>query len=263
METCEALAMARDLIVLSETPGFPDGPRARSDAALVIGRWVLGDARVGTAGAQTREPRAMLAASRLAYALRRMPSGIRFARNAAENASDRPAAEQWAIAPWSYPAEFDSLYAALPESAPPGAPDRALVQALTWQESKFDPEARSRSNALGLMQLKLPAAQDAAGWLREPRPDEAKLRDPGANLRYGVAYLTRLMARFDGRPSMALAAYNAGAGRIPVRWRTWIATGGEALAAELVPFPETRDYVKRILSTRHAYQELRPSSALP
>jgi soluble lytic murein transglycosylase-like protein len=60
---------------------------------------------------------------------------------------------------------------------------------------------------------------------------------------------------------VALAAYNAGPGRIPPEWRGWVERGGAALAAELVPLPETRDYVKRILGLDQAYRELRPTSA--
>jgi soluble lytic murein transglycosylase-like protein len=256
----EALALARDLVVIAETPGFVDAERARSDASLLVSRWTAGETLENGERAP-RAPRALLAASRLAYAIGRLPAAIRFARDAAERSLSLPAAVQWSIAPWITPAAFDAVYAALPMVAEPGAPDRALVQALTWQESKFDPNARSRSNALGLMQLKIEAATDAARWLKEGRPTEAKLRDPATNFRYGVIYLERLLARFDGWKSVALAAYNAGPGRIPPAWRTWVAEGGDALAAELVPYPETRDYVKRILALRQAYRELTPSAS--
>jgi soluble lytic murein transglycosylase len=176
------------------------------------------------------------------------------------------------VAPWIYPPGYDSLFARFPESASPpsgGEPssadplERALIQAVVWQESKFDARARSRSDALGLMQLKLPAALDAARWLGESRPTEATLFDPATNLRYGEIYLKRLLARFDRRVSAALAAYNAGAGQIPPAWRAWLERGGEALIVELVPYPETRDYVKRILGVRQAYREIRPYRSAP
>jgi soluble lytic murein transglycosylase len=99
---------------------------------------------------------------------------------------------------------------------------------------------------------------DAARWLGEPAPTESRLHDPALSLRYGATYLRRMIERFGGRVGMGLAAYNAGASRIPRAWPGWIARGGEALAAELVPYPETRDYVKRILGVRQAYRELDP-----
>jgi soluble lytic murein transglycosylase len=205
-----------------------------------------------------RDALALLSASRLAYAAGFLPAGIRYARLAADAAAARPAEDQWGVHPWMYPPAFESLYAAFPESAAADGIERALVRAVTWQESKFDPAARSRSNALGLMQLKLATASDVARWLREAPPTEAKLRDPQTNLRYGVAYLRRLLERCDGKVSAALAAYNAGPGRIGSSWRLLEERGGEALVCELVGYPETRDYVKRIIGARQAYRELRP-----
>ena len=132
---------------------------------------------------------------------------------------------------------------------------------MAWQESKFEPRARSRSNALGLLQLKALTAAEVAGWFHEPAPGESALTDPALSLRYGTAYLGRLLARFGGSPAAALAAYNAGPSRLPPRWREYLAKGGEALLAEMIPYPETRDYVKRILGVRQAYRELDPSVA--
>lgn len=249
---CAGLLLARDLLSLG----------ARDEALLLLSRWTAGDPRVagGARGGERQDPLVLLSASRVAYEAGRLPAGIRQALLAAEAAATSPAGEQWGAVPWAYPPAFDSLYATLPETAAPDSMDRALMQALTWQESKFDPDARSRSNALGLMQLKLPAANDVAAWLHEPAPGEAGLRDPGRNFRYGTAYLRRLLRRFGLVRSAGLAAYNAGPGRIPPRWREFVDRGGEALLTELVPYPETRDYVKKILGTRAAYRELRPTS---
>jgi soluble lytic murein transglycosylase-like protein len=259
--TAAPLALARDLLVLAEIANSPAGPSARDDALAVLSRWNAGDARLGPYPAAGAMPFARLAAARLAFAAGRFSLGIHSARTALQEGAALPAERLWSLAPWSFPVTYDSLIRALPERPAGGAPDRALVLAVIWQESKFEPLARSRSNALGLMQLKLPAALDAARWLKEPTPTEARLHDPAVSLRYGVAYLARMLQRFEGRVSLALAAYNAGAGRIPPGWRTWIERGGDALAAELMPYPETRDYVKRILGVRQAYRELDPASA--
>ena len=245
--------LARDLIAIG----------ARDDALWVLSRWAAGDPRIAGEAAR-HEPTELLAAARLAYAAGLFPSAIRFAIRARESAApDDSSGLEWRLAPWAYPAAFDSLFASLPEAATSVSLDRALVQAQAWQESKFDPNARSRSDALGLLQLKLPAARDAARWLGEPAPTPAALVDPRRNFRYGVAYLRRLLHRFDGDRAAALSAYNAGPSRLPSRWREIVAHGGDALLAELAGSAETRDYVKRILGVRQAYRELSPSAGAP
>jgi soluble lytic murein transglycosylase len=108
-----------------------------------------------------------------------------------------------------------------------------------------------------LTQLKVSTAGDVARWRRERPPDERALFDPALNLRYGADYLEHQIDRFASI-EVALAAYNAGAGRIPERWRDWMEQGGPALFAELIVYPETRDYVRKILGVRQAYRELRP-----
>jgi tetratricopeptide (TPR) repeat protein len=250
---CAGPSFARELLALG----------ARDDAMLVLARWSAGDPRaVGEGSIGPRPWEVLLSASRVAYEAGRIPSGVRFATLALEAASSDPDSIQSSLAPWSDPAGFDSLFATLPESGAPDSLDRAMMQALVWQESRFDSAARSRSNALGLTQLKLGTATDAARWSKEPRPTEESLRDPALNLRYGVAYLRRMLERFDRSRSAALAAYNAGPGAMPARWREFLERGGEALLTELLPYPETRDYVKNILGTRRAYRELRPSSLI-
>jgi soluble lytic murein transglycosylase len=136
-----------------------------------------------------------------------------------------------------------------------------VIQALAWQESKFEATARSRSNALGLLQLKRATAAEIAHALRDPEPSERALLDPALNLQYGTQYLLRLLKRFDGTLGAALAAYNGGPSTVSPRWRRLVAQGGEALLAELASTPETRDYVKRVLGVRQAYRELRPSGS--
>lgn len=178
-----------------------------------------------------------------------------------EIASFADTASGWGAAPWVYPPAFDSLYTALADSLLEPPVDRDVVRAVAWQESKFDPGARSRSDALGLYQLKLSTASDVAKWRREPAPTESTLRDPAVNLRYGVEYLRWLLRQFDGRLVVALAAYNSGPNAVPPRWREWIGRGGEALFCEMIPQAETREYVRRILSTLAAYREIRPRAA--
>ena len=76
-----------------------------------------------------------------------------------------------------------------------------------------------------------------------------------------MEYLRWLLRQFDGRLVVALAAYNSGPNAVPPRWREWIGRGGEALFCEMIPQAETREYVRRILSTLAAYREIRPRAA--
>jgi hypothetical protein len=103
--------------------------------------------------------------------------------------------------------------------------DSAFVSAVIKAESNFDPYARSRKGALGLMQL-MPATAARLGVRR--------CFDPAANVRGGIAYLKQLCARFSNSPELVLAAYNAGEEAVD-------SYGG------VPPYRETVDYVKRIL----------------
>jgi soluble lytic murein transglycosylase len=236
------------------------------DAAWVMDRWAAGDRRL-TALARGAEPAAgdWLAASASAYRGGHTRQAIRFASRAATRAgSGRPGAApeggDWQISPWLYPPSYDSLFAAYPDSAGATPIERSLLRAVTWKESRFDPVARSRSDAIGLLQLKRPAVIDVARWLHETPPSDAELADPAVNLRYGARYLERMIVRFDGDLPLALAAYNAGP-TVAGRWTRLRTMGGDALACEEIDYPETQDYVKTILAVRQAYRELRPAFA--
>ena len=131
--------------------------------------------------------------------------------------------------------------------------DPAWVLAIIRMESAFLPEARSSADARGLMQL-LPATArriaKAAG-VRYAGP--ATLADPESNVLLGAAYLRRLLDRVHGHPALASASYNAG----PHRVGEWLAESGEretVLWVDLIPYAETRQYVKRVLEYRIVYR---------
>jgi soluble lytic murein transglycosylase len=161
---------------------------------------------------------------------------------------------QWALIAWAYPPAFEALVRA--EARDSLGLDPALLWGLVRQESRFDPRARSRSDALGLTQLKVATAGDVAGWLREPPPDAAMLLEPARSLRYGARYLRHLLQRFDGQLPVALAAYNAGPGTIRRDWRGLLAQGGAALFCEFASNADSQDYARRILGFASAYREL-------
>ncbi len=132
--------------------------------------------------------------------------------------------------------------------------DPYLVAALIAQESTFDPRIKSPANAVGLMQI-VPAtgrrlAQSAG--IRNFTP--AMLTDPEINLRLGTLYFARLSKQFGGT-HYALASYNAGENRI-VRWKAERPGIDEDEFIDDIPFPETQNYVKRILGTAENYRML-------
>jgi soluble lytic murein transglycosylase len=128
--------------------------------------------------------------------------------------------------------------------------DPAVVFGLIRQESRFIMDARSHVGASGLMQL-MPAT---ARWTAQQLGlawSPALINDRDLNLLLGNTYLKRVLDDFGGSLAMAAAAYNAGPGR-PRRWREG-ATVEAAAWAEGIPFNETRDYVKKVLSNSVYY----------
>src|SRR5581483_1621809 len=136
--------------------------------------------------------------------------------------------------------------------------DPYLVAGLIRQESEFDPQARSRSNARGLMQLLPSTARSMARKVADRRARRytlANLYVPDINLVYGTFYLKKVLDQFDGTPEYALAGYNAGENRVV----QWLRDGSFEDAAEFVesiPYTETRDYVQAVLRNAALYRQL-------
>ncbi len=131
--------------------------------------------------------------------------------------------------------------------------DPAYIYGLIRQESRFIMDARSHVGASGLMQI-MPAT---ARWTAKKigldyRAD--MITDRAVNLRLGTAYLKLVLDDFGGSQALAAAAYNAGPGR-PRRWRDGPLLEPAAWA-ENIPFTETRDYVKKVLSNATYYGAL-------
>jgi soluble lytic murein transglycosylase len=150
-----------------------------------------------------------------------------------------------------YPTPFRAQL--LAQAASSGV-EPALLYGLIRQESRFVGDTRSAVGAYGLMQLMPATAKWTAkkvGLTYQP----AMLGDRDINLQLGSAYLKRLIDDFGGSLTMATAAYNAGPNR-PRRWREGGATMEPAAWAESIPFNETRDYVKKVLSNSVHYAAL-------
>ncbi len=130
--------------------------------------------------------------------------------------------------------------------------DLALILALIRKESLFNPQARSRVGALGLMQIMPATGQSLFQRLQLPFENELDLLHPEHNLQAGVLYLAELLARYDQDPILAAAAYNAGS-RHASRWLESHSNTSDPLWVEQITFGETRDYVKSLLAFREVY----------
>jgi soluble lytic murein transglycosylase len=131
--------------------------------------------------------------------------------------------------------------------------DPALVYGLIRQESRFVLDARSQVGASGLMQLMPATARWTARKVGLPLR-AGQVNDLETNLKLGASYLRLVLDDFGGSPALATAAYNAGPGR-PRRWREGPVLDPAAWA-EAIPFGETRDYVKKVLSNAVVYAAL-------
>ncbi len=129
--------------------------------------------------------------------------------------------------------------------------DPAYVYGLIRQESRFIMDARSGVGASGLMQIMPATARETARYIGMAGFTADQINDRDTNIIIGTAYLKRALDDFGGSMAMAAAAYNAGPGR-PRTWRNGPVLEA-AIWAENVPFAETRDYVKKVLSNTTNY----------
>ena len=137
--------------------------------------------------------------------------------------------------------------------------DHALVLALIRQESRFDRQARSSSGALGLMQLMPRTAQGVARSMGLSYSRKRLTASAAHNIALGSRYLDDLVERYDGSYLLAVAAYNGG----PRNVARWIAANGDPRRdpdvdiidwIEMIPIPETRNYVQRVLEGTQIYR---------
>ena len=135
--------------------------------------------------------------------------------------------------------------------------DPAYVYGLIRQESRFIMDARSGVGAAGLMQVMPPTARWTAKKIGMTDFKPHQITDRDTNIAIGTGYLKLVLDNFAGSMPMAAAAYNAG----PSRPKSWRGQNGApvleaAIWTENVPFAETRDYVKKVLSNTTSYAAL-------
>jgi soluble lytic murein transglycosylase len=134
--------------------------------------------------------------------------------------------------------------------------DPLLAMGLMRQESVYRQWALSPVGAMGLMQVMPRTGARVAALMGDPNYSPEILEDPSTNVRYGVWYLSRLLDRFGGAFPVAVASYNGG----PHNASSWIRPWGKTIRmddwVEQIPFPETRDYVKKVTGYYATYVAL-------
>lgn len=155
----------------------------------------------------------------------------------------------YSLTDFGYPRANFPQTSGLPES---------VVHAIIRQESEFDSQARSHANAYGLMQLLPNTASHSARQIGISHNRSWLTSRPDHNVQLGSAYLRELLDKYDGALPLAAAAYNAG----PSNVNKWIAQYGDPRSPnvstldwiERIPFPETRNYVQRVLEGYLEYE---------
>ena len=150
---------------------------------------------------------------------------------------------------WLYPLKYEEEVKKYSEAY---HVDKSLAQAVIREESKFNEHALSSSGAIGLMQI----MPETGEWIAEQlNEDYGDLYDTDRNIRYGIWYLSELTTEFGGNKVLALAAYNAGHGTV---WH-WIEEYGwnkDFDDINLIPYGETRDYVRRVIRSCEKYKAI-------
>ncbi len=148
-------------------------------------------------------------------------------------------------------------YPVLPIPAAGGV-ESSLALAVIRQESTFNTTTISPVGARGLMQLMPATAQQVAGKLGLRHDDGRLITDPDYNILLGTTYLGQLIGGYGGSYALAIAAYNAGSGRV----RDWLSKFGDPRNGDLdgvdwvesIPIAETRNYVQRVLEALEVYR---------
>ena len=130
-----------------------------------------------------------------------------------------------------------------------------LIWGIMKAESSYRRDVVSPVGAIGLMQIMPGTGDKISGLLKEKGFSANMLYEPDTSVRLGAKYLQRLMKQFDQNYALVAAGYNAG----PHRVRSWLASFGQLDLDEFIehiPFLETRNYVKRVVSNAWVYNQL-------
>lgn len=174
--------------------------------------------------------------------------GHAFSRGKLTDHLDHYPEGKWRV-PWetAYPRAYEPLVGRASEKY---VLPRAIAWGIMREESSFIADVKSPANAFGLMQLIVPTAKGVAlgtGF----GSDEASLKRPEVSIELGTKLLSSLRVQ-HGHDALAVGAYNGGSGAVN-RWMTNRTTDDLDLFVENVPYEETRNYIKRVLSSVAAY----------
>ena len=259
------------LAQLPTTPTAPLGPRERHDAVAWL--WNLGFEQYAweywrhwRSGSQPKEPDALWVEGQLRIAVDDPWMGLMQLDHASWQGAAEDGARQ-ALETLRHPLLFPHV---LEPAARQQQLDPALLLAVARQESRFRPAQRSLTGALGLLQI-MPAtgaelltihgddvlptgAEAAAIHAADPAWLETQLLDARINAELGARYLAWLL-QYWRHPILAIASYNAGPGAV-AQWNHEDVAVDPELWIEAIPYPETRNYVKRVLGSWWAYSLL-------
>lgn len=154
--------------------------------------------------------------------------------------------EPWELA---YPLLYTQL---ISKEAPQKKLDPFLVQALIREESRYNVQAVSHSQAIGLMQLMPGTAYGVAKRLGISLAGKEDIHKPENNLRLGIDYLSYVLGRFKGNALFAVASYNGGPNAVAHWASKW--PGDADIFVEDIPFHETRDYVRKVFGSYWNYE---------
>lgn len=133
--------------------------------------------------------------------------------------------------------------------------DPYLIAAVVKTESSFNPKAVSRKGALGLMQIMPETGKWVAQEANLTGYSPENLLNPEYNVMIGVWYISDLLREYDNDTVLALAAYNAGHGNVN-KWLKQHKWDGNKDSLDQIPFPETRQFVRKVLFYQQLYSYL-------
>lgn len=148
-----------------------------------------------------------------------------------------------------------SYYEIVAEESEKNDLDPALVYGVIRAESGFDPNAVSRAEARGLMQM----TPQTFEWVQTMIPGSEELTvedlfDPKVNIQFGCELLSLLLSHYENE-STAICAYNAGIGNVD-SWLENPEYSSDGVTLDKIPYGETQEYLKRVTENRETYREL-------
>ncbi len=257
MTTSEAIRVAPILLSEPDNAGARILERARQLVASGLPEFALSELRWGIRRYPQNDELLYYVMSKIYASRGDYNEAISCLRTVYPDYSSRPEAsmpeEVWQLL---YPTRFLNI---ISEQASQTQTDPALILGIIRQESAFDEKARSKANARGLMQVLPSTGRKLARQARIRRYNSQKLFQAETNIMLGTRHLASLLSTY-GKAEIVLASYNAGTTRAD-RWLKEFGDDDMAEFVERIPFYETRNYVKQVMSNRAYYSLVTSSSA--